>query len=195
MSKRAFNQFLFAIVAMACFCLMFAGMPGCNASPQAQIDRAEVLYGATVGETNDLYEEGVISPKTQLEVISPTRKQARKALDAAKASVKLGDPGWKILLDTANGALLELQKYRTKSTTRPSALNLPDPPPPPVQASMAAIPVALALIKLIETLAPVAGKLMRGDELTPEERALAEKHSSDADAQADVNDADAAKRV
>jgi hypothetical protein len=172
------------------FCV---AMPGCTASPQAQLDRAEALYGSTVSTLNIAYQNGAISPKTQLEVISPARKTARDALDAAKAAFKAGSPSWKILLDAANQALEDLQKYTTPgATTRPAGAI---PPPVPPQQAVVPVALAIALLQLIETLAPIAGKLLRGEELTDDERALAEKHSADADAQADANDADARAKL
>lgn len=189
--KIAAAVFLFLFAATIISLPFFA--TGCTGSAQAQLDRAEVLYGTTVGGLDTAYETGMISPKTQLQTVSPARKEARKALDAAKASYKLGDPGWKVLLDTANGILLDLQKkYTPGAATKPSAATIRAGSP--IQTA-GGIPAALLLLQVISQLAPVAAKMFKGEELTPEERALAEKHSADADARADADDADAAKRA
>jgi hypothetical protein len=102
----------------------------------------------------------------------------------------------KVILQTVNDAILELEKYLLPS---PGELKPPAtrPTSQPVQASTAGagILLALSILQNWGKVQPVVEKLIKGEELTPEERALAERNSAAADARADRLDAEAADEL
>jgi hypothetical protein len=192
------SAFLIVPILAAVIMCALAVMPGCAKTPQAKIDQAEVLYGTTLDGANQAYKAGLISPEVKLKVIDPLRKTARTAIDDAKRAYSTGNlSAVDVLITTARDALLQIEAAKANHpATRPSSIGPTAPPlPMPVSASAGAIGLALELLVLINKLAPVAQKLVAGEELTPEERALAEQHSADATAEADRLSADAAAKL
>jgi hypothetical protein len=188
---------LLLLAAALCPCL--AAVPGCQGSLQAQLDRAEVLYGEGVGETDDLYKRGEISYDTFHQVITPARRTARQAIDQAKLQAATGQVDVaKLTLETALDALRNIDQQRAKAkavpagappATRPATVAPASPASGEPLTATGTLAGAIALLELINRLSPIVAKLVKGDELTPEERALAERHSADATAEADALDA------
>lgn len=194
-SPRRLAAFAFLLVAM---CSLVAVIPGCGNTPRAQLDRAEVLYGETLDGVNALRRAGGIDARTYVDVVTPTRTAARAALDDAKAALAAGQTDrFNLFLGGANAALQKLQQYRPQppATTAPASRPSVSALPPPATAVVDPVTTALALMALIARLAPVAQKLIRGEELSEEERALAEQHSALVTAEADRLDAEARKEL
>jgi hypothetical protein len=193
--------------ATALFCVLLAAViltaAGCAKSPRAEVDRLEALYGPTVSEVNALRVSGAISAEVYHDVITPARKSARQGLDQAKlliAAGKTDEAG--ILLQSVDASLQELLQFLapgavTHPELKPPA-SRPTSQPAPSEASMggaAALTLALTLLQNWGKIQPIITKLLKGEELTPEERALAELHSAQADAEADRLDAEAVNEL
>jgi hypothetical protein len=162
---------------------------------QDEADQIEGLYGPTVAELNDLYEAGVISADTYHNVVTPARKSIRAGLDEAKRAIAGGDVDRaKVLLDGINSSLIELQKYRLSAhpsgaaTTQPTSAG-------PLRAGADPVTAAILVLTVISRLTPIVQKVLKGEQLTDEERATIEKYSADEDARADRLDAQAAAEL
>lgn len=173
---------IFMLACCALWAVAFAALSvqGCAGTPQAKIDAAEVLYGNTLGELNAQRQAGTIDAGTWVNAIMPAQRVARQAIDdAAKANAAGNVSAVKLLLETANHALLEIQKYRLSQQKQSSGTIQAMPPAGRAMAAIDPLTVAMSLLLLIQKLAPVIGKLVRGEELSEEERALAQQYSAD----------------
>jgi len=103
------------------FIMVACTVPGTTVEPQTPNERLVVLessYNGALLTVNNMIATGVINPGNVDEVVA-LMKQAKAAVDAARVSIKAGDPNATDVLSIADAMILQLVLYLQQRTPQP----------------------------------------------------------------------------